>query len=110
MRYEGREVRTITPKTHPNLLKNRRRTFVRVYETPKWNSVTAEQKSTVSTDLRVWQWGDRFYKLALQYYGSAEDWWVIAVFNNRPTDFDVKVGDEILIPYPLHVIKELYGV
>ena len=50
---------------------------------------------------RSWTLGDRFYKLASEYYGDPSYWWVIAWFNKRPTEHHVKLGDLIKIPQPL---------
>jgi nucleoid-associated protein YgaU len=48
--------------------------------------------------------GDKYYKLADAFYGDSRDWWVIAKFNQKPTESHVKIGDIILIPKPLSVI------
>lgn len=45
--------------------------------------------------------GDKMYKYAHEMYGDAEYWWIIAWFNNKPTDSHCKVGDTIYIPMPL---------
>lgn len=110
MRYDGRELRTISRRNHKHLLKKRRLDFAQLHETAKMNPVFEEDKAFISADLVTWKSGDKFYKLALRYYGNMEDWWVIALFNNKPTDFHVKVGDRILVPYPPEAVKELYGI
>jgi nucleoid-associated protein YgaU len=52
----------------------------------------------------VWSMGDRYYKLAYRFYGDSKDWWVIAKFNQKPTESHVKIGDIILIPKPLNLV------
>ena len=56
----------------------------------------------------VWKAGDCYYKLANQYYGDAQYWWVIALFNQKPTEADVDLGDLIEIPLPLEAILRVY--
>ena len=46
----------------------------------------------------IWSRGDRLYKLGHQYYGDKNSYWLIALFNNKPTDADYKYGDIVHIP------------
>ena len=41
------------------------------------------------------------YKYAHEIYGSTQYWWIIAWFNNKPTDIHCKIGDVIYVPVPL---------
>tara|TARA_B100001989_G_C24460465_1_gene423858 strand:- start:100 stop:441 length:342 start_codon:yes stop_codon:yes gene_type:complete len=45
--------------------------------------------------------GDKMYKFSFDVYGTTEYWWVIAWFNNKPTDMHCKIGDVLYIPLPL---------
>lgn len=110
MRYDGREILTLDEERFPTVLKRRLRTSVRHYDTNRFNSPTEEEKGLLSGDIHIWGTGDKFYKLSLKYYGTIEDWYIIAMFNNKPTEFHVKEGDEIQIPFPLYLAKELFGV
>ena len=49
----------------------------------------------------VWSHGDRLIKLSQQYYGNSEYWWVIGLFNGKPTDAHMEMGDIIKIPFPI---------
>ena len=44
------------------------------------------------------------------YYDVAELWWVIAQFNQKPTDSHYSLGDVVYIPLPLEKVLTLYGV
>ena len=57
-----------------------------------------------------WTLGDRFFKLAHEYYGDSSLWWVIAWFNQMPTEAHIVQGDLIYIPSPLDQITSYYGV
>lgn len=58
----------------------------------------------------IYSVGDRLSNIAYKYYKDAKLWWVIAWFNNKPTDFHCKIGDVINIPEPLpEVLAQAYG-
>ena len=52
---------------------------------------------------RVWLDGDTFWKLAREAYGDQNLWYIIARFNNTPTEAHVKIGDIIKIPLDLSI-------
>jgi len=56
----------------------------------------------------VWKLGDRFYKLAHKYYSNAEMWWVIAWYNQTPTESHVSPGQLIQIPLPLDKVEPMF--
>jgi nucleoid-associated protein YgaU len=58
----------------------------------------------------IWKVGDRFFKLAHHHYGDASKWWLIALFNQKPTEAHVKMGDIIFIPAPLESAMALLRV
>ena len=57
-----------------------------------------------------WSVGTKLYKLAHQYYNDSKLWWVIAAFNQKPTDSHFSVGDVVYIPLPLERVLTLYEV
>ena len=71
------------------------------YATPILHRPTLRERMNVKTNTHVWSYGDRFYKLADQYYGDATYWWVIALFNGYPTEVTIKMGNVIYIPLDL---------
>ena len=52
-------------------------------------------KESFSVRMHLWKHGDKFYKLASMYYGSNEFWWIIALWNGKPTDAHCEYGMEI---------------
>tara|TARA_Y100000310_G_C20511732_1_gene729217 strand:- start:42 stop:377 length:336 start_codon:yes stop_codon:yes gene_type:complete len=56
---------------------------------------------TVRHDFHVWKQADRFWKLAQKYYQDSRYWWVIAQYNQRPTEAHISNGDLIIIPLPI---------
>lgn len=72
----------------------------------RWNS-NAPTDQELREDLthieRIYTMGDRLYKFAYEYYGDVDYWWIIAWYNNKPTDAHFKIGDVVYIPRELDV-------
>ena len=75
--------------------------MIRHYNVVDMVNPTPEQRGKISSVTHIWKYGDRYYNLAAQYYGVSDYWWVIAWWNGRPTEVDVKPGDKITIPLNL---------
>ena len=82
----------------------------RYYETPRFEKPTDFELSEIDEIGHAWNLGDRYYKLAHKYYGNGELWWIIAWYNNKPTEAHVKIGEVISIPTPLWKVRSAYGV
>ena len=71
-------------------------------KTLRLNEPTEEElRDELSYVEKTFSIGDKMYKYAHEVYGSTEYWWIIAWFNNKPTDLHCKIGDVIYIPLPL---------
>ena len=111
-RYENRTVITETDKSglYESYLKERGIKRLNHYTTPNFSYPTSTELSRLDIEEYQWKQGDRYYKLAEQFYGDVTYWWVIAKFNNKPTDSHVQLGDVLLIPTPLYkVLNYLRG-
>lgn len=71
------------------------------YETPIIHNPTVAERASLKTTSHIWKYGDRFYKLADQYYGDVRFWWVIAWYNGAPTEATLTNGNVIYIPLNL---------
>jgi hypothetical protein len=100
-RYDYRTIFFNQEPIYDTLFEERHVKGIRHYGTPRFKYPTAKQMQKLTKKGHVWAVGDRFYKLAIENYGSAQYWWVIAMFNQLPTDADVSVGTVINIPLPL---------
>jgi len=100
-RYDNREIFQNNNETYDEILEERNVPFIRQYGTPQMSRPTAAQISSFSLINHIWVVGDRYYKLAIKYYGDAQYWWVIALYNGKPTEASIRVGDMITIPLPL---------
>jgi hypothetical protein len=74
---------------------------IQQYETPILVHPTVEQRANLEVAGHIWSVGDRYYKLAHQYYGRPAVWWVIAWYNGYPTEADIPLGKLIDIPLNL---------
>lgn len=106
-RYKYRRIIKNDLEQYNESFRNRNVAYINHYVSPKFNYLTdLSQYSFLTTKKHIWSHGDRFYKLAETYYGDAKDWWVIAKFNLKPTESHVKVGDVLIIPFPLDRVLE----
>ena len=83
------------------LRKERGVKVIEQYATPMLHNPTVWQRMNLTTTTHIWKYGDRFYKLAHQYYGDERFWWVIAWYNGYPTEAHVKTGRSLSIPVNL---------
>jgi hypothetical protein len=107
-RYDRRRVLTNTNQLYEKTLEERNVNFIRQYSTPVISYPTAAEIKNLTKVRHIWRTGDRYFKLAIEYYNSAQYWWVIAMFNQKPTEADLSVGDLIYIPLPLQDILRYY--
>tara|TARA_Y100000310_G_scaffold206836_1_gene207278 strand:- start:256 stop:531 length:276 start_codon:yes stop_codon:yes gene_type:complete len=82
--------------------------FIRQYPTVSFRKPTPQQRRQVQAETVTWQTGDRLEKLAGAHYGDPTYWWVIARYNQKPTDAHFSLGDLVYIPKPLRAILAYY--
>jgi nucleoid-associated protein YgaU len=109
-RYDGRKIAVNDEEVYGPLFEDRGIDSVRQYVTPELQHPTAEQVRTLENLSHTWETGDRYYKLATKYYDDPNYWWVIAWYNQRPTESMLSYGQVIKIPFPLHrVLRFMKG-
>jgi nucleoid-associated protein YgaU len=109
MRYFNQEVFKNARAAYRRYLKARGLEHVSQYNTPQFKYPSPADAANFSTVKHIWGTGDRYFKLANQYYSDPEKWWVIAFYNQKPTEFHVKLGDVIYIPTPLETVLFYMG-
>jgi hypothetical protein len=100
-RYSNKTIFKNTNEIYEEIFENRDVPFIRQYGTPTLVVPTVSQIRTLTRIKHIWSVGDKFYKLAIKYYNSEQYWWVIALYNQQPTEASVRIGDLITIPLPL---------
>ena len=63
--------------------------------------------SVIPSFTHQWSIGDSYAKLAYQYYGEPKYWYIIARFNDRPTEAEIVVGEIIFIPSSLSLALQM---
>lgn len=101
-RYDNRLVIRNEDESYDAILEERNVPFIRQFATSTMIVPTSEQRANLTRTRHIWKVGDRFYKLALTYYNDAQYWWVIALFNEKPTEAQISIGDVLEIPQPLN--------
>jgi nucleoid-associated protein YgaU len=109
MRYKNQNTFVNAREAYKRYLKKRGLDKIKQYDTPTFKHPTAEEIKNFNRINHVWKTGDRFFKLADEYYNDPALWWVIALYNQRPTEFHVKLGDVIFIPVPLESVLFYIG-
>jgi len=108
-RYSKREIKINFNEKYSQFLRKRNVNFISQYTTPNQKYPELEDVYNLTRITYVWKLGDRFYKLAAEHYGDPALWWIIAWYNNMPTEAHVKVGWVITIPHPIEEILQLWG-
>ena len=110
MRYHNQRVFLNDKLAYERFLKKTRgMNNITQYNTPKFKYPGRNDRENFDTVSHVWGTGDRFFKLADRYYDNPEMWWVIAFYNQRPTEVHVKLGDVLYKPVPLETVLFYIG-
>ena len=89
---------------YEELLEKRGLTEIKQYRTKTFSYTFKDQE--VQCHRHHWSHGDRYHKLASVYYGDFRLWWVIAMFNRKPSEASIEYGDKILIPVDHRTITD----
>ncbi|MAF26061.1 hypothetical protein CL634_10890 [bacterium] len=109
-RYENRLTAINTNERYRSFFKDRNINFIEQFRTPKLKHPTPDQIRKLEMIGHIWSVGDRYYKLAHTYYKNERMWWVIAWFNQKPTESHLEIGDVIQIPLPLDRVLNYLGI
>ena len=101
MRYFKQRIFVNDNTAYRRYLKERGLKEIRQYNTATLQHPPVADTKDLNVINHVWKSGDKFYKLAHTYYGDSTKWWLVALFNQKPTEFHLNAGDVIYIPTPL---------
>ena len=108
-RNENRIILINKHEMYKKMRKERGIKHIRQFASPVLAKPTAYDVLNLDLATHIWSLGDKFYKLAYEYYGDTTYWWLIAWFNERPTEAHMKLGDLLTIPLPLEDVLVLYN-
>tara|TARA_R100000152_G_C6781471_1_gene216033 strand:+ start:3564 stop:3905 length:342 start_codon:yes stop_codon:yes gene_type:complete len=109
-RYEKRTISLNNTSFYSDLMFKRGTVQIRQFLTGEITYPTVEQIRTLTIKNHHWKTGDHYSKLAHKFYGDATYWWVIAIFNKKPTEASIEYGDRIYIPLPLYKVVEFFNI
>ena len=93
-----------------DIFRKRNARSITQYETARLNYPVPSQIQELKTEIIVWTVGEKYFKLANQYYGDPAYWWIIAWYNEKPVEANIKAGDRISIPLPLELILDFFNI
>jgi len=109
-RYDDRIIMLNDNDMYQEMAEQRGINYFRQYNTAEFTYPTAQQIATLTIVSRVWHTGDSFNKLADRHYGRFTLGRVIALFNKKRSEFDVKPGEIIRIPFPLDRVLTMFNL
>jgi hypothetical protein len=109
-RYDGKRVYTNNNEIYKEALSNRGLSQIKHFEMSKLKYPTIEEMQDLQMVGYTWSQEDRLWKVAAKYYGNASLWYIIGWFNKTPTDFHIKVGSTIYIPFPIEKVMKYLGL
>lgn len=103
-RYRTRQVLLNNNEIYKEVFRNRNVKYINQYDTPYYKFPKGMDFNKFTINSYTWTIGDSYYKLANRFYNDPTAWWVIAKFNNKPTESHVAIGETIYIPTPLPIV------
>jgi|TARA_R110000824_G_scaffold210773_3_gene396634 hypothetical protein len=107
-RYNKRETmkNTAFDYAYSDIFRNRGLRSPRQYTIANFKYPTTEEIEGLQLETKIWSIGEKYFKLAYEYYGDPEYWWVIAWYNQKPLETDFSPGEVVEIPLPLELILQ----
>jgi len=93
-----------------NLFQNRGVNRIVQYDTAQFSYPDIDDIAKLDVVTLRWNSASRLYNISNEYYGSPEYWWVIALYNQKPTEADFEIGDIFYVPRPLEDVLGMLGV
>tara|TARA_R110000851_G_scaffold40922_1_gene102814 strand:- start:218 stop:550 length:333 start_codon:yes stop_codon:yes gene_type:complete len=109
MRYTKNKIINNEDPAYKRYLKDRGMNKINHYSISKFSQPDLKDLSNFDRISHIWKTGDKYYKLAAEHYNDPTKWWVIALYNQKPTESHVKVGEVLFIPYPLDSVLYYMG-
>jgi hypothetical protein len=76
------------------------------YTLASFKNLTEKEIEGFQLETKIWSVGEKYFKLAYEYYGDPEYWWVIAWYNQKPLETDFVPGEVVEIPLPLELVLQ----
>lgn len=110
IRYKKTPIFTNNFIEYKPLFDKREIKYIRQYATRNLSYPDNNDMKDIQTVKISWKIGDAMWRLADKYYGRSDLWWVIAQFNQKPTDHHFSIGEVCYIPTPLDRVFRSFGL
>jgi len=107
-RYETEVIGTNDSELYEEFREERNTKRLKQYRTPQFPKLSTVVRQRFSSLYHTWKMGDSYWRLAAQYYGDERLWWVIAWYNEKPTESHVVPGDILAIPKPVEELVSFF--
>jgi hypothetical protein len=108
-RYDGRIIGRNEELSYSDVLQSKDLKFIDHYLTATLTPVEFETGLSFTRLQHIWTQGDKLWKLSEKYYGDPTYWWLIAWYNQRPTESHFLLGDTVIIPTPFERVLAAYN-
>jgi|TARA_R100000951_G_C2645578_1_gene182485 nucleoid-associated protein YgaU len=108
IRYDNRRAIVNEEEVYEDLRESRDLKKIKHYATPRIPHLTKQKRLKLTRIRHTWKTGDKYWSLASKHYGDPSLWWLIAWYNQKPTEAHIKMGDVIIVPKPLDKILHYY--
>ncbi len=96
-----------TFEEYKDIFKERNVNYINHYTFESFKALKLKDVPDLQMETYMWGSSDRFYKLASTYYGNEKYWWIIAWYNQTPTEHHVEMGQILKIPTPLYKVLSI---
>ena len=110
MRFDKRLPQFNGEELYKDHFKKRGVNFIEHFGTPTIYYPDDLDLTNITAIPHVWKLGDRYYKLASYYYTDPKLWWIIAWFNQAPTEAHLELGQIVHIPTPVSEAMIQFGI
>ena len=108
-RYKKRKTAFNDVYKNEELFDNRGIEKLTQYTTPKFKNPTDDDINSIDFFLYSFKDGDRLFKLARKFFNDPSLWYIIALFNRKPTEAHIAIGEKIKIPVNIAKAIEVLG-
>jgi hypothetical protein len=78
------------------------------FDTARFYYPTFQERGQMALSTLTWSATSKLYNLANEFYGDPRLWWLIAWFNQKPTEAHFKVGDVFYVPSNLTEVLDFF--
>ena len=106
-RYDDKKTLLNENELYKEIFRDRGVSRIRHFGTPNMSHPKLEDIRNLKRVPYVWKSNDRLSNIAYEFYGDSSLWWIIAWYNQVPTEHHISEGQTIRIPLPLEEIRRI---